>query len=261
MNFRVSKKLTANDLGITGGRQSGVTVSKKTAAIDFFPRLNPKEFNPRQTLQAIDFHTRDMLELEYIYYNGKLHDKELTRDEYRLTKTDKFLHRHRAVVGDILHIEQEIDLFWLSIDRIVAGVAQDEELPTFTEKQIDKSWSTGSTGRFHPEDQDFQIEGGFQRVLSNRFERSRLNRRVAIELHGRECSVCGFSFEASYGRLSGGYVEIHHLVPVSMMQRPTRVDPRVDLVPLCANCHRMAHRVWPPISPDELKRAMSTEGT
>ncbi|WP_281064605.1 HNH endonuclease [Arthrobacter sp. CAN_C5] len=137
---------------------------------------------------------------------------------------------------------------------------QDEEPPAFTEERLDNSWSIGSTGRTHPEDQDFGIEGGFQRVLSNRFERSRLNRRVAIELHGRECCVCGSSFESTYGSLSGGYIEIHHLIPVSMMKNPAKLDPREDLVPLCANCHRMAHREWPPVTPDELRQAISTRG-
>ena len=100
----------------------------------------------------------------------------------------------------------------------------------------------------------FDEEGAEKLELSRRYERSRANRAVAIELHGTNCTVCGFSFSSFYGNLAKGYVEIHHLTPVSSMDGPRVVDPRTELVPLCANCHRAAHRRWPPFSPDELRR-------
>jgi 5-methylcytosine-specific restriction endonuclease McrA len=37
-----------------------------------------------------------------------------------------------------------------------------------------------------------------------------------------------------------GYIQIHHIKPVSEYEG--EVDPETDLVPLCANCHAMAHR-------------------
>ncbi|WP_209731014.1 EcoRII N-terminal effector-binding domain-containing protein [Arthrobacter sp. CAN_C5] len=98
MNFRISKQLTANDIGETGGHQSGVTVPKKASSIEFFPRLDPAKFNPRHTLQAIDIHTHEIFDLEYIYYNGKIHSKN-TRDEYRLTGTSDFFRKHHVTCG------------------------------------------------------------------------------------------------------------------------------------------------------------------
>lgn len=97
-------------------------------------------------------------------------------------------------------------------------------------------------------DEEGQVSYGWSR----RYERSQANRALAIEIHGRTCSVCGVNFDDCYGALARGYVEIHHLVPVSSMNGPQVVDPRTDLVPLCANCHRMAHRRWPPYTPSEL---------
>jgi predicted HNH restriction endonuclease len=48
------------------------------------------------------------------------------------------------------------------------------------------------------------------------------------------------------------YIEIHHVRPLSVHEG--EVDPATDLVPLCANCHRMAHRRRPAVtSIDELK--------
>ncbi|MGN7150378.1 HNH endonuclease [Arthrobacter sp. SAFR-179] len=104
-------------------------------------------------------------------------------------------------------------------------------------------------------DFSYASEGEKYSVLATRYERSRSNRAAAIAVHGNSCVVCGFSFDASYGDLARGYVEVHHLTPVSSMEEPRPVDPVTELVPLCANCHRMAHRRWPPYTPQELSNA------
>lgn len=105
----------------------------------------------------------------------------------------------------------------------------------------------------------YDEEGQITYRWSRRYERSTANRALAIELHGRTCRVCGTNFDELYGPIASGYVEIHHLVPVSSMGGPQAVDPRTDLVPLCANCHRMAHRKWPPFTPDELRAYLSRD--
>lgn len=114
-------------------------------------------------------------------------------------------------------------------------------------------------------DKVFQEEGRQFESISKRYERSRSNRAAAIAIHGKQCAVCGFDFDAIYGTIAGGYIEVHHLVPVSMMTSVRIVDPNSDLVPLCANCHRMAHRRWPPFTPTELagnlREASSQEGS
>jgi 5-methylcytosine-specific restriction endonuclease McrA len=73
------------------------------------------------------------------------------------------------------------------------------------------------------------------------YERSARNRALAIELHGRTCEVCGFNFDEVYGsEHADGYIQIHHVKPVSEYEG--EVDLANDLIPLCANCHAMAHR-------------------
>lgn len=104
-------------------------------------------------------------------------------------------------------------------------------------------------------DFSYAPEGQKYSVLSNRYERSRANRAAAIAVHGRSCTVCGFNFDEIYGGAANGYVEVHHLIPVSSMGGSRPVDPVTELVPLCANCHRMAHRRWPPYTPQELSDA------
>ncbi|GFN21937.1 HNH endonuclease [Thermanaeromonas sp. C210] len=74
------------------------------------------------------------------------------------------------------------------------------------------------------------------------YERDPELRRAAIRLHGTRCLACGFDFEEAYGERGRGYIEVHHLKPVSALGGPAAVDPRADLTVLCANCHRMVHR-------------------
>lgn len=96
-------------------------------------------------------------------------------------------------------------------------------------------------------------EGACVRVEVNRYERSRVNRANCIALHGDSCKACGFNFGESYGAYGDGFIHVHHILPVSRMGAGYVVDPFLDLVPLCANCHAMAHRSDPPASVDQLR--------
>ena len=50
-------------------------------------------------------------------------------------------------------------------------------------------------------------------------------------------------FENVYGSIGKGYIEAHHLVPLSQLKgRRFALDPERDFAVLCANCHRMVHR-------------------
>jgi hypothetical protein len=53
------------------------------------------------------------------------------------------------------------------------------------------------------------------------------------------CTVCGFEFGKIYGKHGDGFIEFHHLIPLSEGGRATSIK---DIVPVCANCHRMLHR-------------------
>ena len=66
------------------------------------------------------------------------------------------------------------------------------------------------------------------------------------------CEVCGFNFRDRYGARGSGYAECHHAKPVSELKPGARTK-LVDLVVLCANCHRMVHRRRPWLSLEKLK--------
>jgi len=69
--------------------------------------------------------------------------------------------------------------------------------------------------------------------------------------HGKLfCELCNFCFEDRYAELGKDYIEAHHIKPISKIQTEEEISIK-DLMMLCANCHRMAHRSngW-----NELKR-------
>ena len=96
-------------------------------------------------------------------------------------------------------------------------------------------------------------EGAKTRIEVNLYERDRRNRAAALAIHGSLCKACDLDMGERYGSVAAGLIEVHHVTPVSEMGADYLVDPRIDLVPLCPNCHSVAHRRSPPFSVDELR--------
>ncbi len=97
-----------------------------------------------------------------------------------------------------------------------------------------------------------EVEGNQKLLVSKQYERNPINRKLCLMLKGYKCAVCGFDFEQFYGPLGKNYIEVHHLIPVSVMGPNYQVDYSKDLVPLCSNCHSMVHRKSPPYTVEEL---------
>ena len=99
------------------------------------------------------------------------------------------------------------------------------------------------------------------RVEVNRYERSTDARRACIAHRGTRCAACGFSFEVAYGEPGKDFIQVHHVVPESQLGSGYQLDPVTDLVPLCANCHAMAHHgVRTPRTIAELRRLLGAAG-
>lgn len=92
-----------------------------------------------------------------------------------------------------------------------------------------------------------EAEGAPIQSIVTRYERKKVNREACIQLNGLRCAACGFDFGAFYGQLGAGYVEVHHITPISELGPSYRINISTDLVPLCANCHAMVHRENPPV--------------
>lgn len=100
------------------------------------------------------------------------------------------------------------------------------------------------------------VEGDIVQQTKDVRERNTAVRTAAIVRDKGVCQVCGFDFKTRYGEVGAGYIEVHHVKPISDFDSEHNVDLD-DLVCLCANCHAMAHRRRPqPYSVDELKRML-----
>ena len=100
-------------------------------------------------------------------------------------------------------------------------------------------------------------EGTRRDARHQTIERSSVVRARALALHGTVCAVCKFSFADRYGESGEGFIEVHHLVPLGDSAGPVLVTPALDVVVLCANCHRMVRTRRPPLTPDALVAAMN----
>lgn len=77
--------------------------------------------------------------------------------------------------------------------------------------------------------------------MVNAYERDSKLREACIQKYGTYCSVCGMNFKDIYGVLGEGFIETHHLIPLS--DKRCEYDATVDdLRPICSNCHSMLHR-------------------
>lgn len=74
------------------------------------------------------------------------------------------------------------------------------------------------------------------------YERDPRYRRQAIAVHGLRCKACELDMSEVYGELGMGLIHVHHVVPVSQFEKPKKLDPAKDLVPVCPNCHAIIHR-------------------
>lgn len=93
----ISKVLSANDSGETGGHQAGILIPRKQRILSFFPSLDASQRNPRAHLFFAD-QTGKFWEFAFIYYNNRFFGG--TRNEYRLTRMTRFIRESGLRAGD-----------------------------------------------------------------------------------------------------------------------------------------------------------------
>ncbi|WP_374163808.1 HNH endonuclease [Arcticibacter sp. MXS-1] len=103
-----------------------------------------------------------------------------------------------------------------------------------------------------PYESEGEFEGQSVEELSKSYERSKVNRALCLAFHGYDCKACGANMRELYKGLKSDFVHVHHLNPISASGL-VRPDPINDLVPLCPNCHGVAHLRNPPFSVEEIR--------
>lgn len=94
------------------------------------------------------------------------------------------------------------------------------------------------------------LEGALRKKLVNHRRREYRLRSFKIREALRAnkgrliCEVprCGFDFEAKYGEVGSGYVQVHHKKPLGYLPKKGAKIKASELAVVCANCHAMIHR-------------------
>lgn len=107
---------------------------------------------------------------------------------------------------------------------------------------------------FYPDDieDNNSFEGTKKQIIVNAYERSSKARQDCIEEYGYKCTICKFDFEEIYGKIGKGFIHVHHLKPLSEIDKEYKINPIKDLRPVCPNCHAMLHKKIPAYSIEEI---------
>ena len=84
-------------------------------------------------------------------------------------------------------------------------------------------------------------EGDLKEVILSIHERNPVARKKCIEHYGARCFICKMQFEERYGSLFAGLIHVHHKTPLQFQKEEYDVDPILDLIPVCPNCHMVLH--------------------
>lgn len=136
---------------------------------------------------------------------------------------------------------------YYSSDRLPSeaelGSDLSEIVDLYADLVVRESGGGASNGVEGDEPPDMNIEDATRFRLHKRIERNGTLAKNVKKLHGWNCRVCEVNFEAQYGELGKGYIEAHHLKPLSSLKgTKVALDPEKDFAVLCSNCHRMVHR-------------------
>ncbi len=84
-------------------------------------------------------------------------------------------------------------------------------------------------------------------------------REAVLQMKGYRCEACNVDFGERYGPELAGFIEVHHLRPISLGPHTPSLS---DFAVLCPNCHRAAHkgRVLNPRSVEELRSLIARSG-
>ena len=132
------------------------------------------------------------------------------------------------------------------------------ELTSKILKRVGAKWyaSDGTLSTLLPEEvqnPEKYVEGASRTVSVNAYERNAKARVACIKHYGTACIVCGFNFQTAYGQIVTGFINVHHLVPLSEIKKQYDLDPVRDLRPVCPNCHAIIHSTQPALTIKQLK--------
>ena len=112
---------------------------------------------------------------------------------------------------------------------------------------VEQYWNGLSPSIYDEDEEQIKSKEGRIKLRVHKVrERDPKIKKKAIEIFIEQngsifCEVCKFSFEEKYGILGKGFIEVHHLKPISEYDE-NEFTPIENLKLVCSNCHRMIHK-------------------
>ncbi len=214
-----TKELSCTDVGESKTHQYGICIPVKEG-IRLFPEFMHVDVSDYREFQCKD-HTGRIWSFRFTH-KAKAH-------ESRITPIMSYIRQYLIRSGDKLTFSRPIG------NNDVYSIEYEE----------------GYTPHLPGEESLINsMEGAVRRISVNQYERDPRCRTQAIQKHGVRCFGCRLELAEMYGIIARGYIQIHHVKPVSSGITKTKID---DLIPLCPNCHIIVHLKDPPLTVNELK--------
>ena len=139
-----------------------------------------------------------------------------------------------------------------ALENIINSKRLDTEIKEKAKRLLNKDKIT----IIYPDDIEDKnlFEGSKKQIMVNAYERSSKARKECIEEYGYKCTICKFDFETTYGEIGKNFIHVHHLKPLSEIDGKYKINPIIDLRPVCPNCHVMLHKRKPAYSIEEIKK-------
>ena len=124
--------------------------------------------------------------------------------------------------------------------------------------QLISAWQVNLAEEVLQEDNREYFEGIATTISVNRYERNREARNKCISRYGCVCQACGTKLSDIYGPAARDCIHVHHITTISSVGEEYQLDPILDLIPLCPNCHAVTHLRKEPYSIKELQDMIAT---
>lgn len=179
-----------------------------------------------------------------IEFEDIIDDREfwVNKDEYAKTKKGLYSRLRLLDTTD----GEELTLNKLKKNGLKAAPQGPIKLKDELLSYIEKHFNNDITDSLYPEEilnYEELYEGTGRKIIVNSYERNSIARKKCIEYHGTNCIVCDFKFRDIYGKFAEDFIHVHHIVPLSEINKEYIIDYKRDLVPVCPNCHAMLHRI------------------
>lgn len=162
----------------------------------------------------------------YFYNYGFINILELKDSKFKKEVIEKFLRWSKNIDYFDISRKFEIDQSDKKKFELLVHLGQIPKKIVIEEKLVSKNY-------------DEFFEGFKTEIIREVNYRDQKLIKKAKENLGTTCTICDFNFEKKYGLHGKGFIEMHHLKPISKGERISKIE---DLQPVCSNCHRMLHK-------------------